>query len=206
MEVLIVSKTHMTNAACVGGLVLCNNTYLRLLNNGGYNQPIDTSFKVGDVWDVTFTRRPNLHPPHVEDVIVSTKRFLRKTEDVAGYLEEIDVIDWDGHIDNLYDGLLHWTNSGSAYIPIDGEMPNQSVGFWTSDRTLTKSIYKEKTRFSYPNGRNYRHVSYVGYQDSIDTIPAGTIIRVSLSRVFPPEGSPIQVPKGYYLQLSGWYL
>jgi hypothetical protein len=42
MEVIIVSKTHMSNAACVGGLVLSNNRYVRLLNPGNYNQPTDT--------------------------------------------------------------------------------------------------------------------------------------------------------------------
>ena len=57
MEVLIVSKTHMTNAVCVGGLVLADNRYVRLLNPGNYNQPTDTDFEVGEVWDLTFTNR-----------------------------------------------------------------------------------------------------------------------------------------------------
>jgi hypothetical protein len=30
-------------------------------------------------------------------------------------------------------------------------------------------------------------------------------LRVSLSRIFPPENSEITAPRGYYLQLSGWY-
>ena len=206
MEVLIVSKTHMTTAACVGGLVLLNNRYVRLLTPGNYNQPINTEFNVGDIWNLDFTNRNPIHPPHIEDVIITSKTFLRKVEDISGFLGQRNIIDWNGHIDNLYDGLLHWTDSGSGYIPIDAEMPTKSVGFWVPDNSLIRVEFKEKTRFRYPNGRNYRNLSYVGYQDTIASIPARTILRVSLSRIFPPEGSTIAAPRGYYLQLSGWYL
>jgi hypothetical protein len=48
MDVIIVSKTHMTTAACVGG-VLANGRFVRLLTEHGYNQDIDTELKVGDV-------------------------------------------------------------------------------------------------------------------------------------------------------------
>ena len=49
MDVIIVSKTHMTTAACVGA-ISTSGKYLRLLNDGGYNQPIDTEFEVRQVW------------------------------------------------------------------------------------------------------------------------------------------------------------
>ena len=196
----------MTSAACVGGMVVSNSRSVRLLINGGYNQPADTDFEVGDIWDIKFSNRTNLHPPHVEDVIVSSKSFVHRVNDLDDFLEQRNLIDWEGHINNLYGGLLHWTNSGSAYIPSDGELPEQSVGFWKSNRALVKSVFNDKTRYSYPNGRDYRHITYVGFQDSINSIPAETIIRVSLSRIFPPDGSTINVPKGYYLQLSGWYI
>lgn len=205
MEVLIVSKTHMYSAACVGGLVLSSNRYVRLLNPGNSNQPIDTDFEVGDVWDIAFTNRSHTHPPHVEDVIITSKRRIRQNIDLAELIEERDLVDWTGHIDNLYDGLLSWTDSGSGYIPEDGDMPSQSVGFWMPNRDLTKVVFGQKIKYRFPNGRNFRSVTYVGYQNSIDTIEAGTILRVSLSRIFPHENSDIQQPRGYYLQLSGWY-
>lgn len=205
MEVLIVSKTHMSNAACVGGLVLANNRYVRLLNPGNYNQPTDTNFEVGDIYDLTFNNRANIHAPHVEDVIVLVRTFLRRVDNVSDFLTQRNVINWTGHINNLFDGLLSWTNSGTGFIPLAGQMPNTSVGFWVSDRDLIRVVFENKVRFRYPNGRNYRNISYVGYQDTLDVIPAGTILRVSLSRVFPPEGSEIPSPRGFYLQLSGWY-
>lgn len=206
MEVLIVSKTHMSSAACVGGLVLSNNRYVRLLNPGNYNQPTDTDFEVGDIYELTFTDRINIHPPHIEDVIISSKTFVRRVDNMPNFLTQRNIIDWNGHINNLFGGLLSWTNSGTGYIPLAGQMPIKSVGFWIADKDLIRvSFENNKVRFRYPNGTNYRNISYVGYQDTLPTIPAGTILRVSLSRIFPPENSEITAPRGYYLQLSGWY-
>jgi hypothetical protein len=130
---------------------------------------------------------------------------LRQNTNLVDLIQERDLIDWTGHIDNLYDGLLNWTDSGSGYISENGEMPSQSVGFWTPNRDLVKVTFGQKIKYRFPNGRDFRNISYVGYQDSIDEIEAGSIIRVSLSRIFPPENSDIQIPRGYYLQLSGWY-
>jgi len=206
MEVLIVSKTHMTNAACVGGLVLADNRYIRLLNPGNYNQPTDTDFEIGDIWELQFINRSPVHPPHVEDVIITSKKFLHSVGNMPTVLEQQNIIDWRGHINNVFGGLLHWTHSGTGYIPEAGPMPDKSVGFWVPEKDLIRVVFENnKTRFRYPNGAVYRNISYVGFQDTNDTIPAGTIIRLSLSRIFPPEGSSIQAPRGYYLQLSGWY-
>jgi hypothetical protein len=205
MEVLIVSKTHMSSAACVGGLVLSNNRYVRLLNPGNYNQPTDTEFEVGDIYNLTFSDRINMHQPHIEDVILSSKTFVRRVDNMSNFLTQKNIIDWNGHINNLFGGLLSWTNSGTGYIPEAGQMPNKSVGFWIADKDLIRVSFENKVRFRYPNGANYRNISFVGYQDTSATIQAGTILRVSLSRIFPPENSEITTPRGYYLQLSGWY-
>ena len=205
MEVLIVSKTHMSSMACVGGLVLSTDRLIRLLNQGNYNQPGDTDFKVGDIWDINFVNRVPVHPPHIEDVIIISKTYIGEIKSISEYLNTYNLINWRGHINNLFGGLLHWTNSGTGYIPVNGPLPNQSVGFWVADRDLIKVEFDQKVRYRYPNGNNYRNISYVGYQDTIDKIPAGTILRVSFSRIFPPENSQITTPRGYYLQLSGWY-
>lgn len=205
MEVLIVSKTHMSSMACVGGLILNTHSFIRLLNQGNSNQPGDTVFNVGDIWDINFINRFPIHPPHVEDVIITSMNFLRTIDNISDYLHHHNLINWNGHIDNLFGGLLNWTSSGTGYIPVSGQLPSQSVGFWVSDRDLIKVEFDQKVRYRYPNGNNYRNISYVGYQETIETIPAGTILRVSFSRVFPPDNSQIATPKGYYLQLSGWY-
>lgn len=206
MEVLIVSKTHMATMACVGGLLLSDNRYVRLLNPGNYNQDGDTEFDVGDIWDIDFMNRTDLHPPHIEDVIVTSQTFIRKQPNLSTFLRTRRVIDWTGHINNIFDGLLHWTNSGTGFIPEGGTLPRQSVGFWLTNSDLTKAMFKDKIRYRFPNGMVYRGMSYVGYQESIDVIPSGTILRVSMSRIFPPMGqTEITTPRGFYLQLSGWY-
>jgi len=205
MEVLIVAKTHMSNSACVGGLELSTNRYVRLLNQSNLNQPSDTAFEIGQVWDLSFTDRSPIYPPHIEDVIVSTKNYLRTIENLPNLLRERNLIDWNGHIDNIFGGLLHWTNSGTGYIPFGGQMPIKSVGFWLANKDLTRVPFSNKTKFNYRNGSNYRNISYVGYQEIIATIPSGTILRVSLSRIFPLGNSEIKTPRDYYLQLSGWY-
>ena len=206
MEVLIVSKTRMSNSVCVGGLVLENNRYVRLLNPDTFIQPTNTEFEVGDIWDLNFTSRPNIIPPHIEDVVISKKLFVRKVDDMHAFIRSRNIINWNGHINNLFDGLLNWTNSGAGYISVNGKMPTKSVGFWVADKDLfSKTFDDKKTKFYYPNGNNYRNVSYVGFQETLPKIAAGTILRVSLSRIFPSDHSDINVPKGFYLQLSGWY-
>jgi hypothetical protein len=206
MEILIVSKTRMRGAVCVVGLVLSNNRYVRLLNPGGCHQPTDTTFEVGDIYDIDFKHSMS-SPPHVEDVIICSKTFVRKIDNMASFLLQKDVIDWKGHIDNLFNGLLSWTEKGTGYIPEKGTLPKQSVGFWIADKDIVLNSFDgSKFRYKYPDEKKLRNLVYVGYQNSIELIPAGTILRVSLSRIFPPISSEISVPRGYYLQLSGWYV
>jgi hypothetical protein len=208
MEVLIVAKTHMSTMACVGALVLENNRFIRLLNPGNYNQPGDTDLKVGDVYNFEYLDRVHLIPPHVEDVIVLSREYVRRIQSISTLLTERNIINWEGHIDELFGRNLKWTGSGTGYIPEAGPLPVQSVGFWRTPVNLIRVEFDNgnKVRYRFPNGSNYRNISYVGYQETLPIIPAGTIIRVSLSRLFPREGTNIDSPKGYYLQMSGWYI
>jgi hypothetical protein len=68
----------MGTMACVGGLVLNTHRYIRLLNQGNFNQPGDTNFDVGDIWNLSFINRETVLPPHIEDVIITSKTYLRK--------------------------------------------------------------------------------------------------------------------------------
>ena len=198
MEVLIVSKTHMTNNACVGGLVLDNNRYIRLLNPGNQNQPTNTDFEIGQVWNIRFITRNPLTPPHVEDIIVLEKRLLKIQTNLSDFITDRLLIDWNEHIENLFDGLLSWTTGGSGYIDSKQNPPVKSVGFWISNKDLRCYTSFDNHRYRYNENRNLK---FVGYQTPIDIIPAGTIIRVSLTRNFQTNGV-----EGCWLQLSGWYM
>lgn len=205
MDVIIVSKTHMSNAACVGG-VLANGKFVRLLNSDGYNQDTDTHLEVRDVWEITFRQRMDVTAPHVEDILVDSWRkkgsFNNEAEMVKYLTEKLNVKIWRGSPDVLFDGKLSWTNNGAGYVSKEGEVPNNSVGFWIPANPLTKRIFYDKARYNYPVSVGWRNLTYVGYQEPVDIIPAGTLLRVSLARWWDTNGT---TEERCSLQLSGWY-
>lgn len=213
MDVLIVSKTHMTTAICVGG-ILADSRFVRLLDIDGHNQPLDTEFNIKDVWTIEFHEKTNKRPPHIEDILISKANFKFKLKEDARLLEVINqkfnITIWKGGIDNLFDGKLQWTEGDSGYISETGGIPKNSVGFWITDKELKRRDYKEKVRYSYLLSQSisgsflhnqWRNISFVGFQEPIETIPSGTLVRVSLARWWSPDESEERC----YLQLSGWY-
>jgi hypothetical protein len=40
------------------------------------NQPINTNFDVGQVWELDYYLSPQVTPPHVEDIIVARERYI----------------------------------------------------------------------------------------------------------------------------------
>lgn len=202
MDVIIVSKTHMSSAACVGG-VLANGRFVRLLNSDGYNQDSDTDLEVGDVYTITFSDRTEKNPPHVEDILVHSMKHkfsFSTIEKMVEYLtEKLKVKVWKGSTEILFDNNLQWTSGGSGYISESGGIPDNSVGFWIPDKDLIRKDYNEKVRYSYPI--RWRNISFVGFQEPVDKIPAGTLVRVSLARWWSPNDDEERC----YLQLSGWY-
>lgn len=202
MRVLIVSKTRMQHGVCVGGMVMNTSRYVRLMERGNRYQSSDTPFEIGQVWDLRAIDRNPVQAPHVEDIIVLEKKLVDQVDDMATFIRDRNTIDHIGGFDGLFEGLVRCTPAGTGYVPADGPMPQRSVGFWVSDRPLALS-QDYKTKYVYSPWPDTRKLSYVGFPDPIEEIPAGTIIRVSLSKLYtPPEGS---APSGYYLQLSGWY-
>jgi len=202
-EVVIFSKTRMSNAVCIGGLVLENNRYVRLLNKGNQNQEINTDFSIGGVWYIDFINRNPITPPHIEDTIVIDKTFVRNIDDITTFLTERNLIDWNGDINNLFEGKIKWTEKGSGYIN-DENLPKQSVGFWIADKNLTKREDSyNNIRYDYPSSEGRRSLKFIGFDIPIDVIPAGTILRVSLARWWKPDEN---TEERCYLQLSGWYL
>lgn len=202
MDVIIVSKTHMSSATCVGG-VLANGRFVRLLDSNGYNQDSDTELNIGDVYTITFLERQDIRPPHIEDILVTTMKHkftFASIEKMVEYLtDKLKIKIWKGSTESLFDSKLQWTNGGSGYISENGEIPDNSVGFWIPDKDLTRHDYNEKIRYSYPI--RWRNISFVGFQNPVDKIPAGTLVRVSLARWW----SPNEDEERCYLQLSGWY-
>lgn len=203
-QVLILSKTHMHGQVCVGGILTRNGKFVRLLDEDGHNQPEDTPFEVRQVWEIEFTQKSNCTPPHVEDILIhnqTKKGVLKKEITLTDYLvKTLKVKVWRGAPDNLFDGLIKWTSSGSGYID-NHAVPSNSVGFWIADKDLTRNDYNG-VRYKYPSPLGWRTIKFVGFQSPVQKIPAGTLMRVSLARWWQKDEHS---DKCCYLQLSGWY-
>ncbi len=180
-RVLIVAKTHMNNAACVGGLTRDTNRSIRLLRLDCSNQPINTNFDVGQVWELDYYPSPQVTPPHVEDIIVTRERYIGLQSNLQKILMQ-RIQPWQGGPKQLFDGLLIIENT-SGHISNTGGIPKQRGANSSSQGTL--------------------FIPYVGFASPISHIPTKTLVRVSLARWWIPSGANEQ---RCYLQLSGWYL
>lgn len=199
MEILILSKTHIGSSACVGGVVLTDNSFVRLMNGKNLYQAGDTDFQIGQVWDIEFERHPD-KAPHIEDVYIASKKFVRTIKDIKAFIKNNLTI-WTGKPEIIFEESLGWTGNGSGYIN-KNTLPSNSVGFWISDRDL---YLQDNKYYLYKRTRIWksRKFSYVGYPDRIAVIPSGTLMRVSLAKWWKPDD--IEIEHRCYLQISGWY-
>ena len=205
MKVLIVAKTRMTGHVCVGGLVIDTGESIRLLRPDGSNQPMDTGYEIGQIWDLDFQPHLETTPPHVEDVHVYKRLPLSQVSDLQHYLLQ-QVNPWQGSPDHLFDGLLQNTTNGSGYISRRIGIPGCSTGFWIPDRSLRMvSGGDNRIFYWYSRAHGVRRLRYVGLAPAISEIPIGTLARVSLARWWQPETNP-DVEHRCYLQISGWFL
>lgn len=204
MEILITSKTHKGRAACIGGLVLENNRLVRLLNPGNWDQYADTDFNVGDIWDIQFHDRQNAEKPHIEDIIIQSRQYLRQLEDINHYLLNCGITIFRGSPNQIFNGKLGWTRNGSGYLDNKENSPPNSVGFWIADKDLT--LDEDDKHYYYPAVNSFTSIKrfpYVGFAPKVNIIPQGTLVRISLARWWKPDGS--ELSERCYLQLSGWY-
>ena len=208
-KVLIVAKTHMNNAACVGGLTRDTNRSIRLLRLDCSNQPINTNFDVGQVWELDYYPSPQITPPHVEDIIVTRERYIGLQPNLQKILMQ-RIQPWQGGPKLLFDGLLIIENT-RGHISKTGGIPKQSTGYWLPDRTLTLTYRNDKPYYQVvyeigdanSSSQGTLFIPYIGFASPISRIPTKTLVRVSLARWWIPSRANEQ---RCYLQLSGWYL
>jgi hypothetical protein len=205
MEVLILSKTKYGNTqVCVGGICIISKQFVRLLNQGGYYQPADTKFNIGDIWDITFSVNSNRREPHNEDVTISNQRFIKKVYALETFIKNMGVPIWKNNITNIFEGKILWQKNGKGYFSENiKNYPSHSVGFWISDVALNYQKIGNQDFYMYNSGGIARQIVYKGNQPILQTIPQGKLIRLSLAKWWKPEDSDIE--ERCYLQLSGWY-
>jgi len=212
MKVLIVSKTEIRkqNSRCVGGLLIDSGNFVRLLDEFAQNQSSDTPFEVGQIWDIEFKRGNNLIPPHIEDVLINSKYYIKQIDisNIHQILERLKIKVWYGKPVNLFDGYLRWQGDEMlrGYINHQNGIAKNSVGFWKLDRDLYLDTELENGRckYNYFDGEQTYSIRYVGEikQEPIKKISKNTLCRVSLSKWWNTNG---QTENRCYLQLSGFY-
>jgi hypothetical protein len=204
MKVLVVARTRISrDVVCVGGIDVETRRSLRLLGSDGHNLPEAKPIRPGEIWELAYTPALRVEPPHVEDVILS---HGHKVDDIADMKSEIVQLmePWQGRLETIFDGRLDTTDGGSAFIRRTPPLPSRSTGFWVAPDDVPKSKFDDYgVKYWFPDGQAIRKVTYKGMDDPIDVIPAGALIRFSLSRwaEFPPGVGEDRC----YLQLSGWY-
>lgn len=207
MKCLIVSKTRKGSRACVGAIEAKTRKSLRLLESDG-SDPFEHTYSIGQVWDLNYIPHSPTVAPHTESVRVTNRIRLYDVslDRVASVLRNLPHRGvWCGSSSNLFDGMLRYTLAGKGYIGKDGQIPDYSTGQWEPDQDLllTKDN-RGKTCYSYES-HAISLIPYVGFEEPIEVIPAGTLVRVSLAQWWLPsdweDGS-----ERCYLQLSGWYL
>ena len=202
-QVLVVCKTRMSRELCLGGLVLGSNDRIRLLTAEGGNQPVNTPFEVSAVWDCALEHKPAIRKPHTEDMCVLRQRFLGCLPNARDFLLDSLRIK-PTHKSRLFEGLLHYTEPGSAYISEWTGLPDYAHEFWRPMYGLR--LRQERKSYYYyedPDSHKKFRLPYSGLDEPVEWIAPGSLLHLSLARWWSPND---EVEKRCYLQLSGWFL
>ncbi len=199
MEVLIVARTKWGDYYCISAIEMATNKFIRLMTSFGGYQPNNTQYKVGQVWDVDYTCL-RVRPPHIEDVRVTSQKYLRENLDIKTYILKNCQI-WTGSPKKLFDSKLKWDN-GSGYLNDATDLPQNSVGFWSCHKDLVLDNYKKYYNYKSRIPLNNKRLPYKGIEPPLAIIPAETLIRVSLAKWWKKDNG---TEERCYLQLSGWY-
>jgi len=208
---VILGKTWMGVAVCVGGMVEATGKPVRLIPRHKGNHKSNTQFRVGEVWEMSLCPRDALVLPHMEDHDEWGARRVGEVADLVAYIKRV-AKPHKGELTGLFGGLLHVRSTGTAYLLRDGILPAFSVGFWICPRDLTYYAADSKHRYrmlqagSLPGTKPVTSLSipYVGHEPPVQTIPAGALIRVSLARWWTNPHAPDE-GESCSLQLSGWF-
>lgn len=191
----------MRSGVCVGGIVEESCELIRCHGERGENLPFDAPYEIGDRWEMNVETAWNVRqPPHTEDKQTKAYRKIENigingiTRFIKSNASRLRIA--RGHISNTFNGALHFM--GNKNFINRSDIPPFSTQFWITDKPLSKVVSFGKTYYMYDNIR----IKFVGYQQEVSVIPAGTIIRLSLANWWDGDGSG---EDRCYLQLSGWY-
>ena len=207
MRVLIVAKTRMGSGACIGAITETGKSVRLIPFNADPHDGANKEYEVGEIWEITGEPETSLIPPHNENFVVHKKSRLHATTDMKDLVSAIELLmpPKTGHPRVLYEGLLQNTESGRLHIAKQSDIPSYSTAFWRTDQPLTLDIEKQRPRYRYPTENGGCTFTFGGFQEPLKTIPANTLLRVSLAHWWHPGDKP-EVEERCYAQISGWFL
>ena len=206
MRVLIVAKTRMGSGACIGAITEKGESVRLIPFNADPHDGANGEYEVGEIWEITAEPETSLIPPHNENIVVHKKSRLHVARDTKDLVSAVELLmpPKSGDPQELYEGLLKTTSNGSLYIAVDGDIPPYSTTFWRPDQSLTRDTEEKRIRYRYPTENGSCTLTFVGFQEPLETIPAGMLLRVSLAHRWRPKDQP-DAEERHYAQLSGWF-
>lgn len=202
MKVLIVAKTRRGGGACVGGITEEGRSVRLIALDAATNERAGLEYQVGEIWEVEAAPEPNIIPPHVENIRVLTARRLKRLRYIEPALRQ-HMPPLKGGPDQLFDGLVQPSPSGALYIAERTGLPKRSTMLWIPERPLQLDCDGKRIRYRCAPEDGGRTLTFVGFQEPLKIIPAGTLLRVSLAHWWRPKDKPDEEPR-CYVQLSGW--
>jgi ATP-dependent DNA helicase RecQ len=101
--------------------------------------------------------------------------------------------------------LLQASPSGGLFVAQSTGVPGRSTMFWAPDQPLRLDSEGKRIRYRYPTDDGGQTLTFVGFQEPIEIIPAETLLRVSVAHWWRPRDKPADELR-CYVQLSGWFL
>ena len=197
----------MGSGACIGAITETGESVRLVPFNTDPHNGANREYEVGDIWKIMGETETELTPPHNENFVVHKKHRLHTTKDLKDLVSTIELLmpaETGGPL-QLYEGLLQTTSNNRLYIAKQSGIPSYSTTFWRTDKPLTLETDEQKLRYRYPTENGGYLLTFGGFQKPLKTIPAGTLLRVSLAHWWRPENTPYVEPR-CYAQISGWFL
>lgn len=197
-KVVIVAKTRMGSRACVGALSFDGHSLRLRAADETYNDHANQEYAVGDVWEITGYPLQDRPAPHVEDFRVVEKRRLPKLANITAFIVE-QMPPLEGSAATLFKNTLRRGHNNALYIT-QPNVPTHSTTFWIASEPLIRITDGKRIRYQC----NFGSFVFVGYQEPIAQIAAGTLLRISLAHWWSPKDRPEQEAR-CYAQVSGWF-
>ncbi len=203
MRVLIVAKTRRGAGACIGGITAEGRSVRLIAADPHARDRAGLEYTIGEWWEIHATPAAQIIPPHIEDIQVHSGRRLHPAKDIQEVIRH-SFPPRCGGPETLYDGLLQSSPTGALYISRESGVPTRSTLFWIPDQPLTIDTDGKRIRYRYPTSHGGCTLTFVGFQEPVERIPAGMLLRVSLAHWWRPAERPEDELR-CYAQLSGWF-